>query len=144
MMTPTLEALARQLAADPRWRWLPGTCWIQCPPGDPEEWTDRGRLDGYNPEHMACPADAIPDLSDPVTAAALLVLAREVSGCPRMAVGTVNERWMVFQSLAHYYRWREGYGQTPPPLTGVDDDNDVLDYATEIEALAAVILRGGE
>lgn len=85
-----------------------------------------------------------PDLSDPVTAAALLVLAREVSGCPEAVAGTRNGRWMVFRSLDNYYRWCEGYGNEPPPLTGVNEDDDVLDYATEIEALASVILRGGE
>lgn len=143
MMTPALDSLARQLAAHPRWRWLPGMCWIQCPPGDPEEWTDRGRLDGYNPEHMARPVDAIPDLSDPVTAAALLPLAREVSGWPTaVACSWRGVAWAVWPHSEAYAAWCE-HGGDADVLSGMSG-RMWTEYASEIESLASVILRGGE
>lgn len=142
-MTPTLEALARQLAADPRWRWLPGMRYptIRGGSGGATWSLAAGRVpdDGRPPMK-----GAIPDLSDAVTAAALLVLARVVSGCPEAVAGTVNGRWVVFRSLAEYRTWSEDFLGRFAPLTGVDEDDDVFAYATEIEALASVILRGGE
>lgn len=143
MMTPALSALARQLAASPRWRWLPGMAAIEfavpgmaLTDGRPvrvdDTWADVGLW--------------IPDLSDPVTAAALLVLAREVSGCPEAVAVRVGTAWGVWASLAAYMAWTEDTLGKVHPLDGgeVDSFGEWVGYATEIEALASVILRGGE
>lgn len=128
MMTPTLEALARQLAADPRWRWLPGMRYPKIEGGvGRRAWVrpfGRIRDDGY-----CIPGDAFPDLSDPVTAAALLVLAREASGDPGLHVVPV----LVNGSA---WWWTVVTGRAEPTVH--------RHHESEIEALAAAILRGGE
>lgn len=78
-----MSDLARQLAAHPRWRWMPGMLALDsslslrvaraC--GDLIE----GTLD--NPGHVSpgalFVADALPDLSDPATVGCLLAMLRE-------------------------------------------------------------------
>ena len=85
-------------------------------------------------------------LARQLAAAALLVLAREVSGCPEAVAVRVGTAWGVWASLAAYMAWTEDTLGKVRPLDGgeVDSFGEWVGYATEIEALASVILRGGE
>ena len=124
-MTPTLDSLARQLAAHPRWRWLPGMAAIEsAAPGMALTDGRPVRVDTT----WASVGLWIPDLSDPVTAAALVVVAREVSGDPHLRV------------------WARRIGEDVWCVAaGVDGPRGMLyTHRSEVEALASVILRGGE
>jgi hypothetical protein len=71
-MTPDIEALARRALACKGWRWMPGMRLHQggwfARVGDGWEWDDsKGPI--------------LPDLSDPLTVQAVLLLAREAWGC---------------------------------------------------------------
>ena len=173
MMTPTLEALARQLVASPRWQWLRGMavavrlptsreawcmgrvtdvrdreisrwaapvevltlspgCWICFSPGKriPYVWNRVNIWSETRPPSKGLPVGSVfPDLSDPVTAAALLPLAREVSGDPGLHVVPV----LVNGSA---WWWTVVTGRAEPMVH--------RHHESEVEALAAVILRGGE
>lgn len=160
MMTPALSALASKLAAPPRWRWLPGTLAVDA--ADPRfrirlhaadegavVRTPRGTsvyVDDTVPEtapRLPPGHEWIPDLSDPVTAAALLVLAREVSGCPEAVACCWRDlAWAVWPYSEAYAAWCE-HGGDAYVLSGMSGLT-WTEHASEIEALAAVILRGGE
>ena len=75
-MTPELEALARRAVACRHWRWMPGMRWVLL------DESESGRLDDWQPEGMARPAGALPDLTDPATVGCLLALVREAHNAP--------------------------------------------------------------
>lgn len=187
MMTPTLEALARQLVASPRWQWLRGMavavrlptsreawcmgrvtdvrdreisrwaapvevltlspgCWICFSPGKriPYVWNRVNIWSETRPPSKGLPVGSVfPDLSDPVTAAALLPLAREVSGCPEAVACCWRDlAWAVWPYSEAYAAWCE-HGGDAYVLSGMSGLT-WTEHASEIGALAAVILRGGE
>lgn len=88
-------ALARRAVACKGWRWMPGMRWWT--EDDHGEEDDHGRLDGFQPEYMGHPADALPDLSDHATLGCLLALVREAWGMPTGIIVRYNDtrRWLV-------------------------------------------------
>lgn len=110
--------------------------WICFSPGKriPYVWNRANIWSETRPPSKGLPVGSVfPNLSDPVTAAALLVLAREVSRDPGAAAmdDQLSHKWQVWSS----------YSDT---LTPDDDRGRPMKYETEVEALAAVILRGGK
>ena len=133
---------ARALVAAPGWRWLPGM-----------RWTAPVRPGGYGPEGNvgrcsdAIPypddPDAIPDLDDPVTAAALVVVARLAYREPTLHTEPrVDGFWGIAcvrssASTPLCYLWTDGefHGCGAVRRTGLR-----LMRRTEVEVLIAAIL----
>lgn len=84
-----MEVLARRAVACPLWRWMPGMRWVT--PDD-----DAGRCDDWQPEGMARPAGALPDLSDPATVGCLLALVRQAWNEPRLHVRPEGSCWRMW------------------------------------------------
>lgn len=101
-MSADLEVLARRAVACRHWRWMPGMRWVL-----PDE-SESGRLDDWQPEGMARPAGALPDLTDPATLGCLLALVREAWGAPDLHARREGDGWRVWES-----EWRScAYGRT--------------------------------
>ncbi len=101
------ELLASRAIACTGWRWMPGML------------TDVGERVA---DPTICYLGTLPDLSDPLTVLALLLLVREALGCPEAHVyyADLSRRWVV--------RWGyEGLGVR------------TVDGATEAEALVAAL-----
>ena len=81
-MTHGMLALASRAVACPKWRWMPGMCWLT------ED--DLGRLDDYQPEYMVRPPGALPDLTDPATVGCIVALLREARKEPYGCVCVVT------------------------------------------------------
>jgi hypothetical protein len=91
-MNEEMLALSKRLVGCKNWKWMPGMRW----------WTDddHGRLDDFQPEYMARPADALPDLTDPATLGCLLSLVRKVYSDSCVCIfsvdyGFAGVRWHV-------------------------------------------------
>lgn len=125
--------LARQLVAHPGWRWLPGMLTAddyRVIGVDSDGWLlVCGSSEGDVVRWWDASLDWLPELTDPLTALGLLVIAREVWGDPRL----------------HAEPWgdSDGWGAwAPKHSVALRGDGD-----TEVEALARAILaapvRGG-
>lgn len=104
---------------------MPGMRWVT-----PDE-SESGRCDDHQPEYMAVPTGALPDLSDHATLGCLLALVREAWG---------TRVWI---------RW---WGEIAPCMSGRDRSKcEPVDgmgrrniaphqfYGTEVEALVAAL-----
>ena len=152
-MTPELEVLARRVVACKGWRWMPGMLALRT--AHPVV-VERGapslipvRLMGCITDHEEVAgitlhgelleaghvvvngwhrsSDLIPDLSDPVTCAALLLLVREAWGDPRLAA-IYCEAANPGQSEG----WAVQCADNRLPVAGED-------YPSEAEALLAAL-----
>lgn len=121
-----VDELGRRAVACPAWEWLPGMRYRD--PEWPHEW-ESGRVRDPHPmagvsdsareaqeRLLASPSSMLPDLSDPVTVCALLVLVRRAWGDAeaytrtRPAIPSDEDRWAVFpgDGTAGFY----GFGTT--------------------------------
>ena len=113
------KSLGLRAMACKHWWWMPGMRWKA---GD-----DCGRLDDYQPEYMAHPVNAVPDLEDPATLGCLVALVRkawEDEDLSADRVGRAHDKlpdiWQVYVFLP----------------SGV---KDVLSGRSEAEAIVAAL-----
>jgi hypothetical protein len=120
-MTADQIDFARRAVACQRWRWVPGMRW----------WTDddHGRLDDFQPEYMARPTDALPDLSDAATLGCLLALVREAWGDPRLVA--------IYCEAAHAGQsegWAVQTADNRLPVAGEDHETEAAALVAALEA----------
>ncbi len=83
-MNPELRALARRAVACKGWRWMPGMLH-----------RNRRNATRITEEHAGYSWGGWPDLSDPLTVLALLLLLREAWGCSNLSVVGTSEGWRI-------------------------------------------------
>lgn len=134
MMTETEQALARELARHPAWKWMNGIRLLYVGPhrlGLDEKRVDNG--DRKEPRE-----GWIPDLSDAATQGCLWAMLREATGDEGASAGYARDGWSCdpFGIETEPPGWRAFWSTEREPFGNID-----VNCATLGEALARAWLR---